>query len=120
MILKDLIALAKAGYTPAAVKELLTMDADNKAEAEEAPAAVPKEETQPDVQNAETEGTSPTLTEDIVKALEKQVQELKNELESNKQKLQEAQQSNTTADLSTGAKTETKEQALANIVRGFM
>lgn len=120
MLLKDLVALAKAGYSPAQVKEILSMETESKAEAEEAPAAVPKEETQPEAQNAETDASTQPLTEDIVAALEKQVQELKKELESNKEALTKAQQSNTTADISGSANKETDEQALANIVRGFM
>lgn len=120
MLLKDLVVLAKAGYSPAQVKEILSMETESKAEAEEAPAAVPKEETQPEAQNAETEASTPKLTEDIVSALEKQVQELKNELEFNKTALSKAQQSNANADISGSAKTETEEQALANIVRSFM
>ena len=33
MLLKDLVALAKAGYSPAQVKEILSMETESKAEA---------------------------------------------------------------------------------------
>lgn len=120
MFISDLIALAKAGYTPAQVKELLSMDAENKAKVEEAPQAVPKEETQREAPKTETDASTPKLPEDIKSDLEKQIEDLKKELEENKEKLQQAQQQNTTADISGNTKTKSVEEVLNGIARDFM
>lgn len=120
MLIKDLVTLAKAGFTPAQVKELLSMETGTQPEVEETPEAVPKEETQPEAEKTKTEAEPQTLPEDMVSELNKQILELQNELETNKKKLQEAQQKNTSADISSAQKPKSEQEVLNGIAADFM
>lgn len=116
----DLVALAKAGYSPAEVKEILGMTGGAEADKPEAAAAIPpKEEAQPDQQKQEP-AEAPKPSEDSsakVKQLEESVQRLTTELNKTKKDLEAAQKLNTSRE-SSGQKA--PERTIDDIVRGFM
>ena len=120
MLLKDLITLAKAGYAPATVKEILAMESQTETVSEEAPAAVPKEETQPEAKNEKPAEDAKPLPEDIVSALEKQLQQLKRELDTNKEALKKAQKENASRDNSANTKQKSEKEVLEDIARSYM
>lgn len=119
MILADIIALARAGYTPAQVKELMQLNAEQEsAKPEGAPKIPPKEEEQHEAQNGGTEeGTKKADNKEATAELQKQLDDLRKNLEKAKNDLAAAQKKNTTQDM-TGQKE--KEETLEDIVRSFM
>ena len=110
----DIVALAKAGFTPAAVKELMAMD-KQQTPAEEHPEILPEEEEQPEDENApeepEKEKAKPEL-KDNTEELQKQIDDLKKQLK-------EAQKNNTKKNLSNEALV-SKTNTIDEIVRSFM
>lgn len=118
MIIGDLVALAKAGYTPAQVKEILSLQVPEANGKPEEPAAIfPKEETQPEPENNVPEAEV-TANENSGGELQETIDSLKAELEKVKRDLAEAQENNIRRDNS-GNKPNKQEQ-LNNIVRAFM
>ena len=109
----DIVALAKAGFTPAAVKELMAMD--KQTPAEDPPEISPKEEEQPEEEKApeepEKEEAKPE-PEDKTKELQKQIDDLKKQLK-------EAQKNNTKKNLSNEVSA-SKTNTVDEIVRSFM
>ena len=110
----DIIALAKAGYKPGEIKELLALQTPDEAASDDAqePAEIlPKGEAQPAPEKVE-EPTAPTDDRDEeIKALKDQVAALRSDLKK-------AQNNNTRTDLS-GEKPDTQAQ-LDDLVRSFM
>ena len=98
MILSDIIALAKAGYTPANVKELMTLDTQQTAPADTAPADTAPADTAP-ADNTELD-------------------KLRAELAEVKVQLAEAQSANRRVDVSQN--TNTLEAQIDEFVRAFM
>ena len=106
-IFSDIVALAKAGYTPAQVKEL--MEIDNAPRSEEAAEITAKEPEQPE-QPKEPE------TDEKETNASSQIAEMQKQIESLKEQLKTAQKNNTKKDLA-GSK---PEKTLDDIVRSFM
>lgn len=121
MIITDLVTLAKAGYTPAQVKEILSLQnsgSDNASE--ETAQTVPKEEAQQEQKNEEQTETAAAANEDNkIADLMKQIEDLKKQLEFNKEQLEKAQADNASRDNSAAQKQSIDEQ-VCDIVRGFM
>lgn len=114
-IFGDIVALAKAGYTPAEVKELMALD--KQTPAEEPAEILPKEEVQPEEVKApedpEKEEVKPELKDNKTAELQKQVDELKKQLA-------EAQKKNTKLNLQSDDKVKTEQEKLEEIARSFM
>ena len=110
----DLIALAKAGYKPSEIKELLSLDAES-AGVEKPAETVPKEETQPEPEKTEEKPADPEAEkpEDI-----DDMHELQAEIDRLRQQLAKAQEENTKKDTSGNLKDPQEE--LNEIVRRFM
>lgn len=120
MIITDLVTLAKAGYTPAQVKEILSMQSSGSDNTlEEAAQTDPKEEAQQEQQNGEKTETAAAANEDKIADLMKQIEDLKKQLEFNKEQLEKAQADNASRDNSATQKQSIDEQ-VCDIVRGFM
>lgn len=118
MIIGDLVALAKAGYTPAQVKEILALQEQKAESKEEEPAAIiPKEEPQPEPENKQPEAEA-TEVKNSEAELQSTIESLKAELEKVKSDLAEAQNANVRRDNS-GNKPD-RTQAINDIVRAFM
>lgn len=119
MILSDIIALARAGYTPAQVKELMQLNAEQEsAKPEGAPEIPPKEEAQPEAQNGRTEERPKEAdNKEATAELQKQLEDLRKNLEKAKSDLAAAQKSNASKDM-TGQKE--PDTTLEDIVRSFM
>jgi len=119
MILADIIALARAGYTPAQVKELMQLNAEQEsAKPEAAPEIPPKEERQPDEQNGGAEEhPNEADNKEATAELQKQLDDLRKNLEKAKNDLAAAQKKNTSQDM-TGQKE--PDTTLEDIVRSFM
>ncbi len=117
----DLVALAKAGYTPAQVKEILQMDGSKEeGKPEEAAAILPKAEEQPDQPKQEPAPEQPQPSEDNSNAamdeLKQSVQKLTTELEKAKKDLAAAQKLNT----SKPAGQKAPDTTIEDIARSFM
>lgn len=112
----DLIALAKAGYKPSEIKELLSMDAESSAGVEKPAETAPKEETQPEPEKTEEKPAEPEAEkpEDI----NNDMHELQAEIDRLRQQLAKAQKENTMTDMSGSLKDPQEE--LNEIVRRFM
>lgn len=122
MIFSDLVALAKAGYRPADVKEILKMDkvpAGNEEPAETAAEA----SAQPEPEK-EAAAAVPTPSEDKepnTQALQNEVEALKKQLEKAQADLRLAQQANTRTDVSQGENKKPDTTAiLDDLVRSYM
>lgn len=111
----DLIALAKAGYKPSEIKELLSLDAES-AGVEKPAETVPKEETQPEPEKTEEKPAEPEAEkpEDI----NNDMHELQAEIDRLREQLAKAQKQNTSTDTSGNLKDPQEE--LNEIVRRFM
>lgn len=111
----DIVALAKAGFTPAAVKELMAMD-KQQTPAEEPAEILPKEGVQPEEEKApeepEKEEAKPELKDNKTEELQKQIDDLKKQLK-------EAQKNNTKKNLSNEVPA-SKTNTIDEIVRSFM
>lgn len=117
----DLVALAKAGYSPAEVKEILGMTGAADADKTEGAAAIPpKEEAQPEQPkqpSAEEPKPSENNSSEEIEKLKLDVQRLTTELTKTKKDLDAAQKLNTSRQ-SSGLKA--PERTIDDIVRGFM
>lgn len=120
---KDIIDLAKAGYKPADVKELLQLANEQKPVSEEVPVTVPKEETQPEAKK-EPEAVSETQTEkqedDTLKNLQHQVEDLKKQSDEKDKLIKQIQKENASRNTKTETQPKSEEDTLADIVRNFM
>lgn len=105
--LTDLIELAKQGYTPDKVKELIELstaeEAGDSSLSEEQPKEQPKEEDKPDTTATEVEQKAADTSADIVD-YKKKVEELEKKLTETTSKLSELQKLNTRQNADTGDK----------------
>lgn len=105
----DVVALAKAGYKPGEVKEIMAMANVT----EEAPAPAPKESANPDVQK-EPEIEPAASPEPDYKAMfeaqQKQIEDLSSKLDA-------AQKANIASDVSTNQKKISTSETINNIFR---
>lgn len=115
MNLGDIIALAKAGYKPGDIKELIELSKETQLTGAEKPAEIePKEVTQPDPEKAdEKPATADTGSTDKIKELEAQLAQLR-------QDLAKAQSKNITRDNSGAAGAPDPQAVLNEIARKFM
>ena len=109
----DIVALAKAGFTPAAVKELMAMD--KQTPAEDPPEISPKEEEQPEEVKAPEEPEMKEATPELKDTTE----ELQKQIDDLKKQLKEAQKNNTKKNLSNEVSA-SKTNTIDEIVRSFM
>lgn len=114
-IFADIVALARAGFTPKEVKELMAMDKQTSAEEpaenpEEAPEQ-PEQENAPEEDPAETEAE--TEPEDRTAELQKQIDDLKKQLAA-------AQKKNAKQNLQGQDPVKTEQEKLEEIARGFL
>ena len=122
MIFSDLGALAKAGYKPADVKEILSMDAKKPAGNEE-PAEIPAGASGQPEPEKEVAAAPPDPSQEIEqnnKNLAEQVEDLKKQLAKTQEDLAKAQQANTRTDSSGGAKKPTTDEQLQDLIRSYM
>lgn len=104
----DVVALAKAGYKPGEVKEIMAMANVT----EEAPAPAPKESANPEVQK-EPENTVASPEPDykaMFETQQKQIEELSSKLEA-------AQKANIATDVSSSQKKVSTSDTINNIFR---
>lgn len=116
MTISDIIALAKNGYKPSEIKELLELGNAQPAPDAEKPAEIPAEEQrQPEPEKAveSSEAAADTNTVDQIKSLQEKIAKLESDL-------MKAQKSNQTKDLSGTAPKVTTTQQVEEIVRSFM
>jgi len=117
---KDIIDLAKAGYKPGDVKELLQIANEQKEAAQEVPVIVPKEETQPEEQKA-AEPASEAQPEqaDALKELQNQVETLRKQSDEKDKLIKQIQKDNASRNIKT-ENTKSEDDVLADIARSFM
>ena len=114
MKFSDIITLAKAGYKPGEIKELLALTTESPAaapETEETPVTNPKEDMQPEAPKE----SSPTADN----AMSEEIKQLKAQLAKAQADLAAAQQTNIKKDVS-GATVLSPQAVLNDIVRSFM
>lgn len=115
-ILSDIATMAKAGYGPAEVKEILTLAKGAPAAPAETPAEItPKEEKQPDPEKASeaAKNQEPKKEDPAPDDKQKEIDELKEKIK----KLEAANASKNNAGSIDANK---KEDQLLNLVRDFM
>lgn len=122
MIFSDLVALARAGYRPADVKEILSMEkvpAGN-----EEPAEIPAEASGQPEPAKEAAAAAPAPSEDKEpnnQALKDEIEALKKQLEKTQADLKLAQKANTRTDASGEKPNQTDTSAiLDDLVRSYM
>lgn len=116
MKITDIIALAKAGYKAAEIKELLSMDKEP--DGSEGPAEIAaREPAQPEPENESIprQADEPAQDESASK-----IKELEDQLAQLRADLAAAQKRNTSADLSPNAPLQDSQEVLNEIARGFM
>lgn len=119
MIFGDIIALAKQGYKPADIKELLALSTEDAAPAQK-PAETPAEESgHPEPEKAPDAAAPETVKEDTNEDLQKQISDLKKQLEKTQADLEIAQKANRSGP-EKASDTKTPEDALADLVRSYM
>lgn len=119
MIFGDIIALAKQGYKPADIKELLALSTEDAAPAQK-PAETPAEESgQPEPEKAPAAAAPETVKEDTNEDLQKQISDLKKQLEKTQADLEIAQKANRSGP-EKASDQKTAEDALADLVRSYM
>lgn len=124
--LRDIIDLAKAGYKPGEVKELLQIANEQKAVSEEPPVTAPKEDAQPEVEKAPNANADKPVSEtqpeqaDALKDLQSQIETLKAQSDEKDKLIKQIQKENASRNIKTEAKEKTEDEVLADIVRSFM
>lgn len=117
---RDIIDLAKAGYKPGDVKELLQIANEQKEAAEEVPVIVPKEETQPEEQKAaEPASESQPEQADALKELQNQIETLRKQSDEKDKLIKQIQKDNASRNIKT-ENTKSEDDFLADIARSFM
>lgn len=123
---RDIIDLAKAGYKPGDVKELLQIANEQKAVPEEPPVTTPKEDVQPEAEKAPNTNAekpvSETQTEqvDALKDLQSQLETLRKQSDEKDNLIKQIQKENASRNIKTEAQEKTEDEVLADIVRNFM
>ena len=97
--IKDLADLARAGYTPATVKELLTLEKVEPDKAEEPPAGTGADD-EPKPAAEDPKGESEKGQEPGTAGESERIKELENRLQDAEQKLKAAQEANNRRDAS--------------------
>lgn len=122
--LRDIIDLAKAGYKPGEVKELLQIANEQKAVPEEPPVTTPKEDAQPEAEKAPNvdKPVSEAQPEqsDALKELQNQIETLKAQSDEKDKLIKQIQKDNASRNIKTEAKEKSEDEVLADIVRNFM
>lgn len=113
MILTDIIALAKAGYSPKDIKDLIAL-AESTPQTPGAPDPEPDEKSEPDAPSIEEPTKEIPAIDDKSNVID--YQEKVKELEA---KIAEMQKENTSKDIS-GNETRTDDDMLADLVRKYM
>ena len=108
----DLVALAKAGYTPAQVKEILALQAPDAQAAEKPAETEPKESPQPEQEKAESEKKA-----EAGEDMQATNADLRQKLAAAEEKIRNLQQQNSTKDNSTQ---KPNTNPLDDMVRRFM
>lgn len=117
-IISDLAALARAGFTPAQVKEILKIqDGNSESKPEEPAAIIPKEELPPEPVKKEPE-EKPLEDKNKEPETNETIENLRAELEKVRSDLVKAQNLNIRADNSGEQKNTT--DTINDIVRAFM
>ena len=110
--IKDIVEFAKAGWKPADVKEIIEAASRQEVKPEEEPAEIiPKEEVQPDQEKPEE-----PKAYDVSK--DKEIEQLKKQLEEASKKLSTVQEENTKKNLQ--GTVPSSEERLNDIARTFM
>ena len=120
---KDIIDLAKAGYKPADVKELLQLANEQKPVSEEVPVIVPKEETQPEAKKdagAVSEAQTEKQEDETLKNLQNQIEDLKKQSDEKDKLIKQIQKENASRNIKTEAQEKSENDVLADIARSFM
>ena len=123
---RDIIDLAKAGYKPGDVKELLQIANEQKAVPEEPPVTTPKEDVQPEAEKAPNANADKPVSEaqpeqaDALKDLQNQIETLKAQSDEKDKLIKQIQKDNASRNIKTEAKEKTEDDVLANIARSFM
>lgn len=119
MIFGDIIALAKQGYKPADIKELLALSTEDAAPAQRSAETPAKESGQPEPEKAPDAAAPETVKEDTNEDLQKQISDLKKQLEKTQADLEIAQKANRSGP-DKASDNKTAEDALADLVRSYM
>lgn len=123
---KDIIDLAKAGYKPGDVKELLQIANEQKAVPEEPPVTAPKEDVQPEAEKAPDANADKPVSEtqpeqaDALKDLQSQIETLRKQSDEKDKLIKQIQKDNASRNIKSEAKEKTEDEVLADIVRNFM
>ena len=118
---KDIIDLAKAGYKPGDVKELLQIANEPKEAAQEVPVILQEAAVQPEEQKA-AEPVSEAQPEqvDVLKELQNQIETLKAQADEKDKLIKQIQKDNASRNIKTEAKEKSEDDVLADIARSFM
>ena len=119
MIFGDIIALAKQGYKPADIKELLALSTEDAATAQKSAETLAEESGQPEPEKAPDAAAPETVKEDTNEDLQKQISDLKKQLEKTQADLEIAQKANRSGP-EKASDNKTAEDALADLVRSYM
>lgn len=123
---RDIIDLAKAGYKPGDVKELLQIANEQKAVTEESPVTTPKEDVQPEAEKAPNANADKPVSEtqpeqaDALKDLQNQIETLKAQSKEKDELIKKIQKDNASRNIKTEAKEKSEDDVLADIARSFM
>lgn len=123
---KDIIDLAKAGYKPGDVKELLQIANEQKAVSEEPPVTTPKEDAQPEAEKAPEANAEKPVSEtqpeqaDALKDLQSQIETLRKQSDDKDKLIKQIQKDNASRNIKAETKEQTEDEVLADIVRNFM
>ena len=118
MILTDIIALAKAGYSPKDIKDLIAL-AEPTPQAPEAADPEPEKKQEPDAKDPEPEKKLDPEPEKKPGPEESKVIDYEEKVKELEAKIAEMQKENTSKDIS-GNETKSDEDMLADIVRNYM
>lgn len=123
MTIGELIELAKAGYKPSDVKEILKEAKELETATEKPAENLPKEEVQPEQEKApEPEPKAePSEHNEEFEKLNSELDELKKQLAEKESMIKKIQQDNSSREVSNPqAKQKTEQETLNDIVRDFM
>jgi len=120
--LADVAALARAGYSVSDVKEILQMSKaqpDAAAGEPEEPGKQPATEPEKSNPEKEDEPSAPQQA-DSIEDLKKQVAAMQEQNKTLQEQLKQAQQNNVNQNYANTQKTQTNDEQLAAIIKGFM
>lgn len=119
--IRDIIDLAKAGYKPGEVKELLQIANEPKEAAEEVPVILQEAAVQPEEQKA-AEPVSEAQPEqaDALKELQSQIETLRKQSDEKDKLIKQIQKENASRNIKTETQVKSEDDVLADIARSFM